>query len=132
MTETHSSEFVLFSLATTHLQFVHLIFYLHLPWNRALYTIHESSCFVFRVSLFVYFNTWKYITKGLGKYAGTRKYIKRGFSVNTGYTKYRTIGFIRIHDYTQKFRWYTNIEMNELRHDHFSNINHLILWRPSM
>ena len=79
-----------------------------------LYTRYiKSSCFVFRVSLFVYFNTGKYINKGLVKYTGTRKYIKKGLSKNTRYTKYRTIGLIRIHDDTRKFRQYTNIEVNE-------------------
>ena len=79
-----------------------------------LYTRYtKSSCFVFGVSLFVYFNTRNYIKRGLAKYTGTRKYIKKGLSKNTRYTKYRTIGLIRIHDNTQKFRQYTNIKVNE-------------------
>ena len=48
--------------------------------SRALYTIHET--FVYRVSLFVYFNTQKYITMWLAKFAGTRKYIKNGIFYN--------------------------------------------------
>ena len=66
--------------------------------------IHDTHILVFRVSLFVYFKTRKYIKKGFAKYTSTRKYIEKGLSENKRYTIYRKIGFIRIHDDTRKFR----------------------------
>ena len=65
--------------------------------------------------MFRVFQYTKIYIEGLAKYTGTRKYvyIKKGLFKNTRYTKYRKIGLIRIHDDTQKFRQYTNIEVNE-------------------
>ena len=58
--------------------FTYLI--MRLPSPELYIRYMKYSCFVFRVSLFEYYNTQKYIWKGLAKYTGTRKYIKKQLS----------------------------------------------------
>lgn len=65
----------------------------------------KYPCFVFLVSLFVYFNIRKYIMMGLDECTtDTRKYfVNKRNTENTKYTKYRKIGLLKIYYYFIKF-----------------------------